>query len=203
MYYIVHTEFYVNPSVIPDAQALGRDGMYLQLFSNKHTKRSEASKSVFLICLAFLLGISTYLLFSENLSPFFDENFAILNLDYRIFGCVLLLILVQVSSFSVIGSLFVFIFDYAFGLFAALSLDSIIPEFDFDVILILKLLLFAFVLVFALFSVSNGAIKSSIRFFRRLGNERTMKTEAVKLLAIILTAVIVSVIGFTDINIII
>lgn len=174
--------------------------MNLQLIPLKRPRKPEDSKQVFLICLAFLLGVSTYLIFGERFSGYFDKSLTVLNLDYRIFGCVFLLIIIQLSSFSVIGSLFVFVFDYIFALFCALSLDSIIPQRDLGVLFISKLLLIVFIVVFLLFSFSRGAMRSSLRFFRRLGNERTLKTEAAKLAVLIILAVIISVIGLTDIN---
>ena len=65
------------------------------------------SSGLLLMCLTFMLGVGAYVLTKPSLPQSAHVNYLIVDLDYRVFGCILCLLLVQLTAFSVIGSVII------------------------------------------------------------------------------------------------
>ena len=53
------------------------------------------SSGLLLMCLTFMLGVGAYVLTKPSLPQSAHVNYLIVDLDYRVFGCILCLLLVQ------------------------------------------------------------------------------------------------------------
>ena len=92
------------------------------------------SSGLLLMCLTFMLGVGAYVLTKPSLPQSAHVNYLIVDLDYRVFGCILCLLLVQLTAFSVIGSVIIPVLDFIFGFFVSVSLATIIPADKLNVI---------------------------------------------------------------------
>ena len=71
------------------------------------------SSGLLLMSLAFLLGVGSYVLIKPSFPEAVNKAYSIVNLDYRVFGCVLLLLLVQLTAFSIIGTVILSVLNFA------------------------------------------------------------------------------------------
>lgn len=168
---------------------------------SKRPTRSPAVKSELLLTnLAFLLGVITFLFSKSSLSFFENELPSIANLDFRIFGCVFILIVVQLSAFSIVGSAVIPIADWVMGMFAAMSLATIIPCQELSAVIILKSFIGLLFLIFICTLISCSSLVSARKLFNKVRNERRIKVDLVKTVVLALLLVILSIIGISDIN---
>lgn len=121
------------------------------------------SSGLLLMCLTFMLGVGAYVLTKPSLPQSAHVNYLIVDLDYRVFGCILCLLLVQLTAFSVIGSVIIPVLDFIFGFFVSVSLATIIPADKLNVIFIAKVFSLVFVFIFSALALSCS--------FRCLGKE--------------------------------
>ena len=96
------------------------------------------SSGLLLMSLAFLLGVGSYVLIKPSFPEAVNKAYSIVNLDYRVFGCVLLLLLVQLTAFSIIGTVILSVLNFAFGLMLPMSLATIMPAGKLDIFFIAK-----------------------------------------------------------------
>ena len=168
--------------------------------SKKPARCRTARSELLLTNLAFLLGVLTFAISNTSLL-FFEKDLPIIaNLDFRIFGCVFILFFMQLSAFSIVGSAIVPITDWAMGLFLPMSLATIIPNAELSAIIIVKSFIAVLLLVFICTLVSCGSLVSAKKLFNKVKNERRLKAELVKTLALALSFVILSIIGISDLN---
>lgn len=167
----------------------------------KSTHRPKNNNTdLLLTCLAFLLGVASYIFLKPSLPILGNEGYSIVNLDYRVFGCVFLLIMLQLTAFSVLGIAVVPALDFAFGLFLSMSLAAIMPTDELSIGFIAKAFPFVLVPVFLLLYLSCSANASSKTFYGRVRSDKLFRVELVKLLALVVLTVILSVIGISDLN---
>lgn len=163
------------------------------------------SSGLLLMCLAFLLGVGSYVLIKPTF-PFAAnkayEACLIVNLDYRVFGCILFLLLVQLTAFSVIGTVLLPVLNYAFGLLLSMSLATIMPVDKLNVIFIAKAFPAVLVFVFSAMALSCSSAASAKRLYAKMRSDRRFKAELVKTLVLGAAFIILSVIGVSDINMI-
>ena len=158
------------------------------------------SSGLLLMCLTFMLGVGAYVLTKPSLPQPAHVNYLIVDLDYRVFGCILCLLLVQLTAFSVIGSVIIPVLDFIFGFFVSVSLATIIPADKLNVIFIAKVFSLVFVCIFSALALSCSSAASAKRLFGKIRNERRFKAELVKTLLLGAAFVILSFIGISDIN---
>ncbi len=172
--------------------------------SEKLSKRPIQSRTVnsqlLLTNLAFLLGVLTFAISNLSLSSVEKDFPIIANLDFRIFGCVFILFIMQLSAFSVIGSAIVPLADWAMGLFLPMSLATIIPDTELSAIIIIKSFIALCFMIFISTLISNGSLISAKKLFCKVKNERRLKAELVKTLVLALSFVVLSIIGISDLN---
>ena len=154
------------------------------------------SSGLLLMCLTFMLGVGAYVLTKPSLPQSAHVNYLIVDLDYRVFGCILCLLLVQLTAWSVI----IPVLDFIFGFFVSVSLATIIPADKLNVIFIAKVFSLVFVCIFSALALSCSSAASAKRLFGKIRNERRFKAELVKTLLLGAAFVILSFIGISDIN---
>ena len=174
--------------------------MNSKIVSRKLSRSHTAKSELLLTNLAFLLGVVTFAVGNITPSIFENEIPVIANLDFRIFGCVFILIAIQLSAFSIVGSVIIPVADWAIGMFIPMSLATIIPCEELSAAIILKSFLGIFLLIFICTLVSCGSLISAKKLFNKVRNERRIKADLVKTLALALLLVILSIIGISDIN---
>ncbi len=160
------------------------------------------SSGLLLMCLAFLLGVGSYVLIKPSFPETGTPAYSIVNLDYRVFGCVLFLLLVQLTSFSVIGTVILPVLNFAFGLVLSMSLATILPADKLDILFIAKAFSAVLVLIFSVLALSCSSCASAKRLYGKMRSDRRFKTELIKTLVLAAAFVILSVIGVSDINMI-
>ena len=158
------------------------------------------SSGLLLMSLAFLLGVGSYVLIKPSFPEAVNKVYSIVNLDYRVFGCVLLLLLVQLTAFSIIGTVILSVLNFAFGLMLPMSLATIMPADKLDILFIAKAFSAVLVLIFSVLALSCSSCTSAKRLYGRLRTDRRFKVELIKSLALAAAFVILSVIGVSDIN---
>ena len=167
----------------------------------KSTHRTKNNNTdLLLTSLAFLLGVASYIFLKPSLPTSGNEGYSIVNLDYRVFGCIFLLIMLQLTAFSVIGIAVVPVLDFAFGLFLLMSLAAIMPTDELSVGFIIKAFPLVLVPVFLSLYLSCSANTSSKKFYGRVRGDKLFRIELVKLLALVVLTVILSVIRISDLN---
>lgn len=160
------------------------------------------SSGLLLMCLAFLLGVGSYVLIKPSFPSAANEAYLIVNLDYRVFGCILFLLLVQLTAFSVIGTVLLPVLNYAFGLLLSMSLATIMPVDKLNVLFIAKAFSAVLVFVFSAMALSCSSAASAKRLYAKMRSDRRFKAELVKTLVLGAAFIILSVIGVSDINMI-
>lgn len=174
--------------------------MKSKILSMKPSRSPAVKGELLLTNLAFLLGVATFVFCNLTLSVFEKELPVIANLDFRIFGCVFVLIVIQLSAFSIVGSVIIAIADWAIGMFIPMSLATIIPQAELSAVIILKSFLYVLLLIFICTLISCGSLISAKKLFSKVRNERRIKADLVKTLVLALFLVILSIIGISDIN---
>lgn len=160
------------------------------------------SSGLLLMCLAFLLGVGSYALIKPSFPETGNAAYSIVNLDYRVFGCVLFLLLVQLTAFSVIGTVILPVLNFAFGLVLSMSLATIMPVDKLDILFIAKAFFTVLVLIFSVLALSCSSCASARRLYGKMRSDRRFKTELIKTLVLVAAFAILSVIGVSDINMI-
>ena len=158
------------------------------------------SSGLLLMCLAFMLGLGAYVLTKPSFPQAANGAYSIVNLDYRFFGCILFLLLVQLTAFSVIGTVILPVLNFAFGLVLAMSLATIMPADKLSIIFIAKAFSAVLVLIFSVLSLSCSSAASAKRLYCKMRSDRRFKAELIKTLVLGAAFVILSVIGVSDIN---
>ena len=156
------------------------------------------SSGLLLMCLAFMLGLGTYVLMKPSFPQAVNGVYAIVNLDYRVFGCILFLLLVQLTAFSIIGTVILPVLN--FGLVLAMSLATIMPADKLSIIFIAKAFSSVLVLIFSVLAFSCSSATSAKRLYGKMRSDRRFKVELIKTLVLGAAFVILSVIGVSDIN---
>ena len=151
--------------------------------AGKHISNSPATGILLLISLAFSMGVLTYLVFARGVLPLPEKAFTGLGTISPAAGCIVLLIFLSMSAFSVIGIFIIPVTDYFLGVFSAVCLASITPDTP-DIFFILKAgcVLFSFLLLGAMTSVSSAG--SSLRLFLRSKGDKQLRSEYIKLFLI-------------------
>lgn len=170
------------------------------IFSRRTAHSRNVRSELLLTNLAFLLGVVTFLFSKSTLSFFENELPRVAGIDFRIFGCVFILIVVQLSAFSIVGSAIIPIADWMMGMFVPMSLATIIPNDELSAVIILKLFCCLVFLIFICISVSGSSLVSAKILFNKVRNEKRIKVDLVKSLLLALLLVILSIIGISDIN---
>lgn len=160
------------------------------------------SSGLLLMCLAFLLGVGSYVLIKPSFPETGNAAYSIVNLDCRVFGCILFLLLVQLTAFSVIGTVILPVLNFAFGLVVSMSLATIMPADKLDILFIAKAFSTVLVLIFSVLALSCSSCASAKRLYGKIRSDRRFKTELIKTLVLVAAFVILSVIGVSDINMI-
>ena len=176
--------------------------MKTDYFSRKLPRKPAENRNLLLTILAFLAGCATYVLLKPEFPLSAEKALSVANLVIRIFGCIFLLIFLQLSAFSIIGSVIVPITDWFAGLFFEMSLATIIPFSDLSIALILKTAALCFAIIFLTVFLSYGALASAKRLFNKVKNDRGLSVDFVKTLVLAALLVILSIIGISDINMI-
>lgn len=158
------------------------------------------SSGLLLMCLAFMLGLGAYVLTKPLFPQAANWAYSIVNLDYRVFGCILFLLLVQLTAFSVIGTVILPVLNFAFGFVLAMSLATIMPADKLSIIFIAKLFSAVLVLIFSVLALSCSSAGSAKRLYGKMRSDRRFKAELIKTLVLGAAFVILSVIGVSDIN---
>lgn len=158
------------------------------------------SSGLLLMCLAFMLGLGAYVLMKPSFPQAVNGVYAIVNLDYRVFGCILFLLLVQLTAFSIIGTVILPVLNFAFGLVLAMSLATIMPADKLSIIFIAKAFSSVLVLIFSVLTFSCSSATSAKRLYGKMRSDRRFKVELIKTLVLGAAFVILSVIGVSDIN---
>ena len=153
------------------------------------------SSGLLLMCLAFMLGLGAYVLMKPSFPQAVNGVYAIVNLDYRVFGCILFLLLVQLTAFSIIGTVILPVLNFAFGLVLAVS-----PADKLSIIFIAKAFSSVLVLIFSVLAFSCSSATSAKRLYGKMRSDRRFKVELIKTLVLGAAFVILSVIGVSDIN---
>ena len=164
----------------------------------RNPARQRGHMQVYILFSAFLLGSFTYLLAGDSLFPLKSMSDAVSFKKAFIPGCVLALLLVQLSAFSQIGAAFVVAIDFMFGYAAAVFMATIIPFTDIGYLFILRLFAVMFVAVFLTLAVSNTAILSSSALFMRTKRDKVFPTQLLKLLIIAGIFIVVITVGAPD-----
>ena len=155
-----------------------------------------------LTCLAFLLGVVSYIIIKPSFPITGNGAYSIANLDYRLFGCIILLFMLQLSAFSAVGTIILPVLNFAFGLFLSMTLASIMPADKLSFYFIIKVFSVVLLFVFSGVALSCGAGASSKRFYGRVRSDKRFRIELIKTLVLSILFVILSVLGLSDINMI-
>ena len=155
-----------------------------------------------LTCLAFLLGVVSYIIIKPSFPITWNGAYSIANLDYRLFGCIILLFMLQLSAFSAVGTIILPVLNFAFGLFLSMTLASIMPADKLSFYFIIKVFSVVLLFVFSGVALSCGAGASSKRFYGRVRSDKRFRMELIKTLVLSILFVILSVLGLSDINMI-
>lgn len=155
-----------------------------------------------LTCLAFLLGVVSYIIIKPSFPITGNGAYSIANLDYRLFGCIILLFMLQLSAFSAVGTIILPGLNFAFGLFLSMTLASIMPADKLSVYFIIKVFFVVLLFVFSGVALSCSAGASSKRFYGRVRSDKRFRMELIKTLVLSILFVILSVLGLSDINMI-
>ena len=168
---------------------------------NKPARHLRVDNSgLLLMCLAFMLGVGAYVLMKPSFPSSANGAYSIVNIDYRVFGCILFLLLVQLTAFSVIGTVLLPVLYFAFGLLLSMSLATIMPGDKLSVLIIAKAFAAVLVLIFSALTLSCSSASSAKRLYAKMRCDRRFKTELIKTLVLGTAFVILSVIGVSDIN---
>lgn len=149
-----------------------------------------------------MLGVGAYVLSKPSFPSAVNDTYSIVNLDYRVFGCILFLLLVQLTAFSVIGTVLLPVLNFAFGLLLSMSLATIMPGDKLSVVLIAKAFSAVLVLIFSALALSCSSAASAKRLYAKIRSDRRFKAELIKTLVLGAAFVILSVIGVSDVNIV-
>ena len=174
-----------------------------ELLGKPPRRLNSFNADLLLTCLAFLLGVAAYIFIRPSFPSMGNGAYSIVNLDYRVFGCVFLLIMLQLTAFSVIGIAVLPFLNFAFGLFLPMSLSTIMPAGELGVKFILKAFPIVLVFVFLALYFSCSANSSSKKFYGRVRSDKHFRIELFKTLSLVILFVILSVIGISDLNTII
>lgn len=155
-----------------------------------------------LTCLAFLLGVVSYIIIKPSFPITGNGAYSIANLDYRLFGCIILLFMLQLSAFSAFGTIILPVLNFAFGLFLSMTLASIMPADKLSFYFIIKVFSVVLLFVFSGVALSCSAGASSKRFCGRVRSDKRFRMELIKTLVLSILFVILSVLGLSDINMI-
>lgn len=169
----------------------------------KQTRHSRFNNlELLLTCLAFLLGVVSYIIIKPSFPITGNGAYSIANLDYRLFGCIILLFMLQLSAFSAVGTIILPVLNFAFGLFLSMTLASIMPADKLSFYFIIKVFSVVLLFVFSGVALSCGAGASSKRFYGRVRSDKRFRMELIKTLVLSILFVILSVLGLSDINMI-
>lgn len=168
---------------------------------NKPARHLRVDNSgLLLMCLAFMIGLGTYVLMNPSFPLTVNGAYSIVDLDYRVFGCILLLLLVQLTAFSVIGTVILPVLNFAFGLVLAMSLATIMPADKLSIIFFAKAFSAVLVLIFSVLALSCSSAASAKRLYGKMRGDRRFKAELIKTLVLATAFIILSVFGVSDIN---
>lgn len=176
--------------------------MKTELLSKPARQLRVDNSGLLLMCLAFMLGVGAYVLSKPSFPSAVNDAYSIVNLDYRVFGCILFLLLVQLTAFSVIGTVLLPVLNFAFGLLLSMSLATIMPGDKLSVVLIAKAFSAVLVLIFSALALSCSSAASAKRLYAKIRSDRRFKAELIKTLVLGAAFVILSVIGVSDVNIV-
>lgn len=155
-----------------------------------------------LTCLAFLLGVVSYIIIKPSFPITGNGAYSIANLDYRLFGCIILLFMLQLSAFSAVGTIILPVLNFAFGLFLSMTLASIMPADKLSFYFIIKVFSVVLLFVFTGVALSCSSGASSKRFYGSVRSDKRFRIELIKTLVLSILFVILSVLGLSDINMI-
>ena len=149
-----------------------------------------------------MLGVVSYIIIKPSFPITGNGAYSIANLDYRLFGCIILLFMLQLSAFSAVGTIILPVLNFAFGLFLSMTLASIMPADKLSFYFIIKVFSVVLLFVFSGVALSCGAGASSKRFYGRVRSDKRFRMELIKTLVLSILFVILSVLGLSDINMI-
>ena len=152
---------------------------------------------VLVLSVSYLLGLSLYYFFSNDLFDVSVKLSAYINGSLLAAIFVFLLISIRLSCFSVLGIVIIPVTDILFGLFSSALMMSIASD-DIAGLTLIKTSSVLFAAILCTLSVSASAMNSSMRLYRRLRGDKAFRPDYYKLVFLTVVFIILLIFGFSD-----